>query len=73
MNSIESFLREEGYAYDATFKKNDRYTKDFFRGDSRITVVELVDKFQVVIYDGTTIRRSDHDTELLVVDYLIFQ
>jgi ribosomal protein S8 len=72
MNDIEFFLRREGYAYDATFRQNenDMYMKDFFRGDSRITVVELVDKYQIMVYDGKTIKSSTQPTEHFVVEYL---
>lgn len=72
MNEIESFLGNIGYAYDTTLRESpDRpYIKDFFRQDSRITIVKLVDKFQVMVYDGRTIQRSDQSSEHFVIDYL---
>lgn len=72
MNEIESFLRNVGYAYDTTIRESpDRpYMKDFFRGDSRVTIVKLVDKFQIMVYDGKMIRSSEQISEHFVVDYL---
>jgi hypothetical protein len=43
---------------------------DFFRSNSRITIVKLVDKYQVMVYDGKMIQRSDQPTEHFVVEYL---
>lgn len=74
MNSIESLLKEKGYAFDSDFRKEKEdkveAIKDFFRSDSRVTVVKLVDKYQVMVYDGKMIQSSEQPTEFLVVEYL---
>lgn len=72
MNEIESFLKNIGYAYDTTIRErpDQTYMKDFFRGDSRVTIVKLVDKFQIMVYDGRMIRNSEQISEYFVVDYL---
>lgn len=74
MNSIESLLKKMGYAYDSDFRKEkeDRVedVRDFFRSDSRVTVVKLVDKYQVMVYDGKMIHSSVQITEVGVVEYL---
>jgi hypothetical protein len=70
LKEINEFLGEKGYAYDSHFRKESGDTVDFFRSDSRITIVKLVDKYQVVVYDGKMIQRSDQPTEHFVVEYL---
>jgi hypothetical protein len=70
LKEINEFLGEKGYAYDSHFRKESGDTVDFFRSDSRITIVKLVDKYQVVVYDGKMIQRSDQPTEHFVIEYL---
>jgi hypothetical protein len=70
LKEINEFLGEKGYAYESHFRKESGDTVDFFRSDSRITIVKLVDKYQVVVYDGKMIQRSDQPTEHFVVEYL---
>lgn len=74
MNLIESLLKKMGYAYDSDFRKEkeDRVedVRDFFRSDSRVTVVKLVDKYQVMVYDGRMIHSSVQPTEIGVFEYL---
>jgi hypothetical protein len=70
LKEVNAFLGEKGYAYDSHFRKESGDTVDFFRSDSRITIVKLVDKYQVMVYDGKMIQRSDQPTEHFVVEYL---
>jgi hypothetical protein len=44
--------------------------QDFFCEEKRVTIVELVDRYQVMVYDGKQIHRADLFDSLSVVKYL---
>lgn len=74
MKEIVKFLNE------INFEGSERYTtekdpaarsiQDFFCEEKRVTIVELVDKYQVMVYDGKQIHRADHLDQHSVVKYL---
>jgi len=74
MHNTHEFLEKKGYIYDSEFRKEKEAAvsdvRDFFLGESRVTVVKLVDKYQVMVYDGKMIHSSDHSSEHLIIQYL---
>ena len=75
MNNIVNFLKEK------KFVGSDRYDtendigvisiQDFFCEERRVTIVELVDKYQVMVYDGKYIHGSNQlESSHAVLSYL---
>jgi hypothetical protein len=72
MKHVESYLNE--YEFEGSYRSevdpNVRSIRDFFQNEKRITVVELVDKYQVMVYDGKKIHSSVCNTEFEIIEYL---
>jgi hypothetical protein len=75
MNVVETYLIENGFSatsvrsqssYDPGIERID----DFFRGESRVTVVKMVDKYQVMVYDSKITYDYSLHTEECVVNFL---
>lgn len=74
MKEVVKFINEKEFAIsDRKPSEKDpaaRSIQDFFYEEKRVTIVELVDKYQVMIYDGKQIHRADLFDPRAVVKYL---
>jgi hypothetical protein len=74
MNDTTAFLSEIGFTggerHPSEKDPTDRSIQDFFCEERRITIVELVDKYQVMVYDGKHIHSSTQPDSQAVLGYL---
>jgi hypothetical protein len=74
MEKIVCFLNSIGFAgnnrNDLEMEPNVIFIQDFYSENKRVTIVELVDKYQVMIYDGKNIHQSNQDSLKGVLNYL---
>jgi hypothetical protein len=74
MNDIEAFLSEIGFTggerHSSEKDPTARSIQDFFCEERRITIVELVDKYQVMVYDGKYIHSLAQPDGQAVLSYL---
>jgi hypothetical protein len=74
MNDIVAFLNENDFSGgERHLSEKDpsaRSIQDFFCEERRITIVELVDRYQVMVYDGKYIRSSTQLNSRAVLSYL---
>jgi hypothetical protein len=74
MKGITIFLNEKGFVgNDRHINEKDPAAKqvhDFFCEEKRVTIVELVDKYQVMVYDGKHIHSTTQLSSHAVLNYL---
>jgi hypothetical protein len=74
MKEIVKFLNEKEFVINERKPSEKdpaaRSIQDFFYEEKRVTIVELVDRYQVMVYDGKQIHRADLFDSLSVVKYL---
>jgi hypothetical protein len=74
MNDVVDFLNEKGFTggerYSSEKDPTVKSIQDFFFEEKRITIVELVDKYQVMVYNGKHIHSSTQPDGQAVLGYL---